>query len=59
MQKKIDEIQYTIPDHEFSYVGQGNYYVKCNLEQGNFYTAVWKKTMQYYVCPCCGLKCKK
>jgi hypothetical protein len=55
MQKQL----MTLPDHEFHYVGSSNYYIKCNLEQGNFYSSVWKRTGEYYRCPCCGGSCKK
>lgn len=55
MQRKIDEIQYTIPDHTF----EGNN-VKCNVTTGSFNIAVWHNgKISYGVCPCCGLKCKK
>jgi len=59
MQRKIDEIQFTIPDHTF----EGNN-VKCNVTTGSFNIAVWNNRngihrIPYGVCPCCGQKVKK
>lgn len=55
MQKKIDEIQYTIPDHTF----EGNN-VKCNVTTGSFNIAVWHNgKVSYGVCPCCNQKARK
>lgn len=50
----------SIPDHDFHYLDNGIYSVKCNLENGNFCTSVWfGGKVKWGVCPCCGLECKK
>jgi len=52
-------LNFTIPNHEFKYAGNGIYKVKCNIEQGNFYTSVWRNgKIDWYICPCCGGRCK-
>jgi len=51
---------YDKPSHDWMYWKNGIYHIKCNEIGGSFYTSVWVNgKVPYYVCPCCGLKCKK